>query len=84
MPFFSEIYKALSAEAGAGLEYTVVEGHGGYFQNVKKIAKLSQDCIELRGKKRGVCIYGEALSLSKYCGGDVAISGKIIKVEEVG
>ena len=65
MRFFAEIVKALGAEAGAGVQYTVVEGQGGYFQNVKRLETFTESLIVLRGKKGGVRVEGRDLSLGK-------------------
>lgn len=82
MTLFAEILDALSAEAGFRIQYTVVDGQGGYFQNVKKIVGFSPTKIVFRGKKSGVCVEGEELSLGKYGGGDAIVRGKIKKVEQ--
>lgn len=81
MRLIREIFKALSAEAGAGVQYTVVDGQGGYFQNVKKILEFSPELIILRGKKDGVRIEGKDLRIGKYYAGDVAVGGSIERVE---
>lgn len=81
MRFFAEIVRALGAETGESVQYTVVGRRGGYFQNVKKIAEFSGSAVVLRGKKDGVRVEGEHLTLGKYAGGDVAIQGEIFRVE---
>ncbi len=83
MRFFAEIVKALGAETGAGVQYTVVEGQGGYFQNVKRLETFTGSLIVLRGGKGGVRIEGRDLSLGKYGGGDAAVKGEIFKVEKI-
>ncbi len=83
MRLFSEIVKALGAEAGAGVQYTVIEGRGGYFQNVKRLETFTDSLIVLRGRKGGVRIEGRELSLGKYGGGDAAVRGEISKVEKL-
>ena len=82
MRLFSEIVKSLSAEVGSGVQYTVLDGQGGYFQNVKKITEFSEEKIVLRGKKGSVRIEGKNLSIGKYYAGDVSIKGEINKVEK--
>ncbi len=84
MGFFREICRAISAEAGAGVQYTVTEGKGGYFQNVKRIAEFSPSRIVLLGKKGGVAIDGTELSLGKYYGGDAVVCGAIAQVTRLG
>ncbi len=83
MRFFAEIAKSLGAEAGAGVQYTVVEGQGGYFQNVKRLDTFTDSLIVLRGRKGGVRVEGRDLSLGKYGGGDAAVKGEIFKVEKL-
>lgn len=83
MRLFSEIVKSLSAELGAGVQYTVLDGQGGYFQNVKRILEFSQEKIVLRGKKGCVCVQGKNLSIGKYYAGDVSVKGDIDRVERI-
>ncbi len=82
MRLIREIFKALSAEAGAEVQYTVVEGQGGYFQNVKRILEFTPERIVLRGKKNSVRIEGKNLKIGKYYSGDVAVGGEIVRVEK--
>lgn len=82
MRLFSEISKALAAEGvSARVQYTIVDGKGGYFQNVKKLLEFSDDKIVFRGKKGTVCVEGQGLSLGKYFAGDATVLGDIRKVE---
>ena len=81
MRLISEIFGALKAEAGANVYYTVVDGSGGYFQNVKRIVEFSDTAIIFRGRKGSVRVEGRNLSLGKYFGGDAAVKGEIFKVE---
>ena len=83
MRLFSEIVNQLGAETGAGIQYTVVDGQGGYFQNVKRISEFTPEKIVLRGRKGSVLIAGKNLSLGKYYAGDVAIKGEIGSVEKI-
>ena len=83
MKFFAEILKALGAEAGARVQYTVVEGRGGYFQNVKRLDTFTDELLVLGGAKGGVRVEGKGLSLGKYGGGDVAVKGEIFRVERI-
>lgn len=79
---FSEIAKVIGAEelSITRVHYTVVDGRGGYFQNVKKILEFSESKIVFQGRKGTVCVEGENLRLGKYCAGDAAVFGNIIKV----
>ena len=81
MRLLSEIEKILGAEAGAGVQYTVIDGRGGYFQNVRRISEFSDEAVVLSGRKGTVRIEGRGLTLAKYSGGDVAVGGEIVKVE---
>ncbi len=63
------------------VQYTVQDGRGGYFQNVKKILEFSEERIVLAGKRGTVTIEGNALSLGKCYLGDVSVVGDIKKVE---
>ncbi len=83
MTLLSEILNSISSEAGIRIRYTVVDGQGGYFQNVKRISEFSQTKIVFCGTKSGVCIEGEDLVLGKYCGGDALVHGKIKRVEQI-
>ncbi len=76
---FSEISKAL-AEEGVNfsrVQYTVIDGKGGYFQNVKKITEFSSEKIVLAGRKGAVRVEGVALSLGKFVLGDLVVYGDI-------
>lgn len=81
MRLMTEIYRALGAEAGAGVQYTVIDGQGGYFQNVKKIPEFSDTVVVLRGRKGTLRVEGRSLAIGKYSGGDVILRGEILKVE---
>lgn len=84
MRLFSEILKQLSAEGDletSRVQYSVVDGKGGYFQNVKRILEFSQTKIVFQGKKSCVTVEGEGLSIGKYFGGDATVLGNIVRVE---
>lgn len=84
MRLFQEIAKFFPAGGEAfRIQYTVLDGQGGYFRNVKSIGEFSPERILLRGKRGGVVVEGEALSLGKYFGEDAAVVGKIRRVERV-
>ncbi len=63
------------------IQYTVQDGRGGYFQNVKRILEFSEEKIVLAGKKGSVTVEGKGLSLGKCYLGDVSVVGDISKVE---
>ena len=86
MRLFSEIAASLGedgSEGGLRVQYSIADGRGGYFQNVKKLDTFSEREIVFRGKKGGVRIEGENLSLGKYFAGDAIVRGNILKVERV-
>ncbi len=79
---FSEIRKALGEGEDPGrVQYTVLDGGGGYFQNVKKILEFSDSVIVFSGKRGAVRVEGNSLSLGKYYSGDAVVRGNIIRVE---
>ncbi len=63
------------------VQYTVRDGGGGYFQNVRRLLEFSEDRIVLAGKRGTVVVEGHALSLGKCFLGDVQVKGDIRKVE---
>ncbi len=76
-----EIFRLLGGEGEtARVHYTVVDGKGGYFQNVRRLPEFSDTAVVLRGRKGGVRVEGSGLSLGKYCAGDVAVFGDIRSV----
>jgi len=85
MRLFSEIAKQLSAEGfeTARILYTVADGRGGYFQNVKRVLEFTPERIVLQGKRGAVRIEGKSLSLGKYFGGDATVLGEISCVSRV-
>ena len=81
MRLFSEIERALGWEEDSSrVQYTVLDGGGGYFQNVKKILEFSEDAIVFAGRKGAVRVEGEGLNLGKYYLGDAVVRGKIVRV----
>lgn len=85
MGLFSEISKALKVEGltSSRVQYTVIDGRGGYFQNVKRLLEFSEIKIVLKGKKGAVSVEGEKLSLGKCFAGDVTVLGDIHKIERL-
>ena len=81
MRLFSEIERALGqGEASSRVQYTVLDGGSGYFQNVKKILEFSESEIVFSGRRGTVRVEGEGLSLGKYYLGDAIVRGNILKV----
>lgn len=83
MGLFFEIRKSLGAEEISffRVQYTVIDGKGGYFRNVKKILEFSPTQIVFKGKKGAVRVEGEGLSLGKYFAGDATVFGNVTKIE---
>ncbi len=76
-----EIFKLLGGEGEAlRVQYTVVDGRGGYFQNVKRVKEFSAERIVFLGKHGGVRVEGKDLALGKYYAGDAAVLGDIRSV----
>ncbi len=61
--------------------YTVIDGRGGYFENVLKIGEISTYSLTLLSKSGAFRISGQDLKVVKYCDNDLAVDGKIFKVE---
>lgn len=61
--------------------YTVYDGVGGYFENVLKISGISTYCLTFTVKNGTVNVWGSDLKIVKFTKGDVAVKGKINKVE---
>ena len=81
MRLFSEIASALGSEENSSrVQYTVLDGGGGYFQNVKKILEFSEDAVVFAGRKGAVRVEGEGLYLGKYYLGDAIVRGNIVRV----
>lgn len=84
MRFAAEIFRILGGEDPSRVSYTVTDGGGGYFFNVKRVAEFSATRIVLRGKRGAVAIEGEDLALGKYFAGDVEVRGSISLVKGEG
>ncbi len=61
--------------------YTVIDGTGGYFENVLKIGEISTYSLTLLSKSGAFIVSGKDLKVVKYCDGDLAVGGRIFKVE---
>lgn len=81
MKLIGEIKKLIGSTGCLRIEYTVVDGGGGYFENVKRILEFSENAVVLGGKKGSLRVEGKGLSLGKYFGGDLMVRGEILKVE---
>ena len=54
---------------------------GGYFEGIKSIVSFADDCVTFALHRGALHVYGQGLSLGKYCDGDVAVVGDIQRVE---
>ena len=86
MSFFDSIINNFDEDsfvAEANFKAMLFGDTAGYFENVKAIKSFSQTEIVLRLKSGGIIITGENLYIKKYCEGDIAVCGKILKLERV-
>ena len=75
MRLYDEIFKTVD---GAGCARCIfVPGGGGYFEGVKYVEDFSTEKISLSFSHKRLEIDGKALSIVKYCDGDLEIGGKI-------
>ncbi len=82
MAFKKEILNFLTPlKTPFGFRYTVVDGVGGYFENVLKIGEISTYSLTLLYKRGVFTVSGYDLEVTKYCDGDLAVSGVITKIE---
>ncbi len=84
MKLGAEILKRLGGEDPSHITYTVTDGGGGYFCNVRRVAELSPARIVVRGKKGGLAVEGEGLALGRYDEGDLEVRGSIFLVKREG
>ncbi len=77
MSFIEEIKNMLGIEEDFFKVLLIGEG-AMYVEGVKSVVKFSSEEIILRLKKGEIKILGKEMFIKKYCGGDLAICGKII------
>ena len=86
MSFIEDIKKCFSVEelACEPLYKVIFFGDSAmYMENVRCIVSYSPECLIVSLKRGGLKIVGENLYVKKFCGGDVAVCGKIIKMERI-
>lgn len=86
MSFIEDIKKVLNVDEkiSPSVYRAVIFGDSGaYFENVLGIACFCPEKIELFIKRGCIRICGENLSIKKLFGQDVAILGKINKIERI-
>lgn len=82
MAFKKEIQEFLNPfKVPFRFKYTIIDCFGGYFENVLKIGEISTYSVTLLLKCGVVKVVGNNLMVVKYCDGDLAIKGDILKVE---
>ena len=79
MRLYEEIFKGVD---GVGLARCLIIPSGeGYFEGVKYVEDFSPEKVVICFSKNRVEIEGEALSIAKYCEGDLHLSGKILSLK---
>lgn len=75
MRLYNEIFK--NADGGALARCVIVPCGGGYFEGVKAVGDFSPERIVLCFPKESVEVEGVALTIQKYCDGDLQLAGRI-------
>ena len=75
MRLYDEIFK--NADGGALARCVIVPSGGGYFEGVKAVGDFSPERVVLCFPKESVEVEGIALSIKKYCDGDLQLAGRI-------
>ena len=81
MRLYDEIFK--TADGAALSRCIFVPDGGGYFEGVKYVEDFSAEKIALRFPYKRLEIEGKALSIVKYCDGDLEIGVKILSLRVV-
>ncbi len=74
MRLYDEIF---TGEQSALPRCVLTVGGDAYFVGVKAVGDFSEEKLTLHFPKQRVEIEGEALSIGKYCDGDLSLCGKI-------
>ena len=82
MRLYDEIFK--NADGGALARCVIVPCGGGYFEGVKAVGDFSAERIVLYFPKESVEVEGAALTIKKYCDGDLHLMGKIHALRVLG
>lgn len=82
MRLYDEIFKNPKGMALA--RYTIAVNGGGYFEGVKSVGDFSPEKVVLFFPRGSLEVEGVALSIAKYCDGDLQIDGKITLVRLTG
>ncbi len=83
MSFIEEISKSLGGYCPKEPPFkaTFFGDSAVYFENIRGIISYTAEEINLALKKGGIRLNGQGLYVKKYCMGDVAVCGKITKME---
>jgi hypothetical protein len=80
MRLYEEIFKDTDG-AFAGAKCIFVPKGRGYFEGVRSVGEFTEERVLLRLKSCELEIVGKALSIAKYCDGDLALDGEIYAVQ---
>ncbi len=84
MGFSDCILKCLNLDGlsvSSGYRVTIVGERGAYVEGVIKIVDVKDEVIIVAVKNGKLNIFGSGLKLKSYCEKDLAILGKVIKIE---
>ena len=86
MSFIDDIARSIGENFSVGGDFKcTLFSNAGYFENIAEIISYGEKEIVLKIKSGRITVNGERLYVKKYCGGDVAVCGKItaLKREKV-
>ena len=85
MRLFEEIVArlGLDEEIASGEKFVVFPDRCAYFENVKAILSFSSSAAEIACKSGVLRAEGEELRVGYYCGGELALFGKVTKIEKM-
>ena len=83
MGFIEEITGCFDAELSPAFRVVMFGEKAAYLEGVKAIKSYSAEKIEITVKNGELKITGEELFVKKYCAGDMAICGKIKRLEKI-
>lgn len=82
MSFIEDIKGSFGEDFLAGKNFRcTLFSDAGYFENVSSILSFSEEEIILSLKGGRLTVRGKNLFIKKYCGGDVAVCGKITELK---
>lgn len=84
MRLYEELLARLGPEedlAFGGAKVVLYAGRCAFFENVKSIRDFSSQGITLQLRRGQVRAEGEKLRIERYGGGDLVLTGKVLRVE---